>query len=104
MSNQPLQNSTPGQRPGNAVSSADLDQQPDEDALRAFARAAETGRLDDCDPGTVSAAAGAVRALLEPTDDTTSDSPATMPAEHKWAKAAVSYRTEAGCVVGVWLP
>ncbi|ESS08497.1 MAG: hypothetical protein A07HN63_01727 [uncultured archaeon A07HN63] len=90
MSNHPIQNGTPGQRPGDTLSDASVGQQLDEDALRAFVGAADTGTLDDCEPGTVSAAVRAVRALLEVTDRTAGDETATQPAERKWAEAAGS--------------
>ncbi|MFB6233573.1 MAG: hypothetical protein ABEH61_04875 [Haloarculaceae archaeon] len=100
MSNQSCQNSTPGQRSGNAARGADSADQLDEDALRAFVNAAETGTLDDCDSGTVSAAARAVRALLDSDDTassktTDSDQPPTVPAERKWAEAAGCDASEA---------
>ena len=90
MSNHSIQNSTPGQRPCDTLSDASVGQQLDEDALRAFVGAADTGTLDDCEPGTVSAAVRAVRALLEATDRTAGGETATQPAERKWAAAAGS--------------
>ena len=88
MSNHSIQNSTPGQRPCDMLSNATVDQRLDEDALRAFVGAANTGTLNDCNPGTVSAAVRAVRALLDATDSTVDERDATEPAERKWAAAA----------------
>jgi hypothetical protein len=90
MSNHSIQNSRPGQRPYDTLSDASVGQRLDEDALRAFVGAADTGTLDDCEPGTVSAAVRAVRALLDATDSTVGGETATQPAERKWAAAAGS--------------